>query len=158
MIYIYIALGVLHVVPGILYIVLDNLYIVLGYFIYSSKKIIYSSGPVLAAHRQRGPRTHQGMCIETQDAISCWTNIRRLSRQHSCEAAHQHRLFSNRSSTLLGVSFWCSVTPIMWKQNDKVFSDTIAFFATMIWLGFSTLFHGNGTGWSTWKLDVLRDL
>ena len=34
------------------------LYIVLGYFIYSSKKIKYSSGPVLAAHRQRGPRTH----------------------------------------------------------------------------------------------------
>ena len=66
--------------------------------------------------------------------------------------------FFNSSSTLLGVSFWCSVTPIMWKQNDKVFSDTIAFFATMIWLGFSTLFHGNGTGWLTWKLDILRDL
>ena len=36
---------------------------------------------------------YTGMCIETQDAISCWTNIRRLSRQHSCEAAHQHRFF-----------------------------------------------------------------
>lgn len=81
---------------------------------------------------------YTGMCIETQGAISCWTNIRRLSRQHSCEAAHQHRFFSNSSSTLLGVSVWCRVTPITWKQNDKVFSDTIAFFATMIWLGFST--------------------
>jgi hypothetical protein len=32
--------------------------IVLDYLIFSSEKFRYSSGPVLAAHRQRGTRTH----------------------------------------------------------------------------------------------------
>lgn len=76
---------------------------------------------------------YTGMCIETQDAISCWTNIRRLSRQHSCEAAHQHRFFSTALQHCLEYHFGAVLPPSCGSRTTKSFLTQLLF--SQQWFG-----------------------